>query len=148
MVHKHQKTMEQIALHYYKLEKLCEKLEKKIIVLEEIAQVDKAKQNRIILCEIVKSARAKILNEDNLSTPTLKENWYPLMNSLTHTQLVKTKVSLKCWPQMKELLSPSTMMLKEWVNGNSQSDFEAMINEMSVNNQIVWKELYKIVKSN
>ncbi|KAG0553856.1 hypothetical protein M758_12G047200 [Ceratodon purpureus] len=128
------------------LEQECEDLEKRIRVLEDTACLNQTRQNRTILCKIVKDARIKILECNDLAVPTSKENWHDVLDSITRPQLVKAKVPLKFWPQLKEILSPSSMMLNEWVNGALQGDLESIINEMSVENQLLWKELYKIIK--
>jgi hypothetical protein len=132
--------------NFEQLEQECEDLEKRIHTLEDAACLDQTRQNRTILRGIVKDARIKILECNDLSIPSPKENWYDVLNSLIRPQLVKAKVPLKLWPQIKEILSPSTMMLNEWVNGALQRDLESIINEMSIENQLLWKELCKIIK--
>lgn len=149
---KHQRKLSNVVkeqdwkLNFEQLEQECEELEKRIHFLEDVTCLDQTRQNRIILRGIVKDARIKILECNDLSIPTPKDNWYDVLHSLTRPQLVKAKVPLKYWPQLKEILSPSSVMLNEWVNGALQGDFESIINEMSVENQLLWKELCKIIK--
>lgn len=143
-IEKEQTTQDWLS-SFNHLEQQLEEFEKRINFLEDSASLDKIRQNRIILCGIVKDARIKILECNDLCIPTAKDNWHNVLNSLSRSQLVKAKISLQCWPKMKEILAPSTVMLNEWVNGTLQGDLESIINDMSANNQILWKELCRIV---
>lgn len=130
---------------FNQLEQQVQELDKRIINLENSKKLDQIRLNRTILCGIVKDARSKILESNDLCLPTAKENWYNVLNSLSRSQLVKARVSLQCWPKMKEILSPSLVMLNEWVNGALQGNIESILNDMSAENQLLWRELCKII---
>jgi len=130
---------------FNQFEKQLEELEKQINVLEDSISLDKIRQNRKILSGIVEDARLKILECNDISPPMAKENWHHILNSLTRPQLTKVRVSLQSWPKMKEILSPSLAMLNKWVNEDLQRDLESIINNMSVENQTLWRELCKII---
>lgn len=130
------------------LEKQCDKLEERIVCLEEQANLDQIRQNQIILCRILKDSANKILECNELWAPTSKASWCHVLNSLTRPQLIKAKIPLKYWPQMKEMLSPSTTMLSEWIDKSLEKKLQPVIEDMSPLNQKLWNEICEILNLN
>lgn len=129
---------------YLQLERICVDLEDRVRALEKAAQFEKTRRNKLILREVVKDARAKILEANNLPFPMLKHNWYYCLDSLTRQQLVAAHVPLKTWPNIKEILSPSSIKLNDWVYGYTAEESRAVIEEMNPTNQKIWSELRKL----
>ena len=125
----------------------CKKLERRVQELENTAELEREKQNRIIMCELVKDARAKIFEANNLPLPNVKggHSWSEALETLTRQQLMTADVPIKQWPQIKEILSPSNAKLNAWVHGYFRGKHEALINDMSPTNRELWQELFNIV---
>lgn len=137
----------QVNANVVKLLEQCEKLERRVQDLEKTAEVEREKRNRIIMCELVKDARAKIFEANNLPLPSVKRghSWSDALETLTRQQLMAADVPVKQWPQIKEVLSPSTATLNAWVHGYFRGKHEALINDMSPTNRGLWRELFNIV---
>lgn len=125
----------------------CGKLERRVQELENTAELEREKRNRIIMCELVKDARAKIFEANNLPLPNVKggHSWSEALETLTRQQLMTADVPIKLWPQIKEILSPSNAKLNAWVHGYFRGKHEALINDMSPTNRELWRELFNIV---
>jgi hypothetical protein len=125
----------------------CKKLERRVQELENTAELEREKRNRIIMCELVKDARAKIFEANNLPLPNVKggHSWSEALETLTRQHLMTADVPVKQWPQIKEILSPSNAKLNAWVHDSFRGKHEALINDMSPTNRELWRELFNIV---
>lgn len=120
-------------------------LESRIIVLEKEAHGEQVKRNKLILRELVKDVRSRILDVNGLPQPTAKQSWRYCLGNLTEKQLIQANVPVKLWPKIKEILCPSSTKLNAWVYGYSPWDTAAVIKGMDQQIQPTWKELFKLV---
>ncbi|KAG0602767.1 hypothetical protein M758_10G039500 [Ceratodon purpureus] len=96
-------------------------LHNRLEALEKHNDEEKIKQNKFVLRELVKEARARILEQAN--------------------------VNLRLWPEIVEILSPSAVKLNDWVHGYTTWQAARIIEGMNSKVQSTWAELFKMTHS-
>lgn len=133
------------SANFADLERRSLELQDRIRALEKEVHEEALKRKRLVLRELVKVARTKILETSRLAPPTPKQSWGTVLNSLTNQQLIQANIPLKYWPRMKEILCPSSVKLNSWAYGYTPWDLAAIIKGMDSDIQATWAEIFKLV---
>lgn len=132
------------AAHVLALQQRMSHLRDRLEALEKHAHQEKVKQNKFVLRELVKEARARILEVNGIPAPSSKQTWKYCLHNLTPQQLQHAHVNLKLWPEIVEILSPSAVKLNDWVHGYTTWQAARVIQGMNSTVQSTWGELFKV----
>lgn len=119
-------------------------LQSRVEALERHHHDEKIKQNKFVLRELVKEARARILEVNGILPPNAKQTWKYCLHNLTPQQLQQANVNLRLWPEIVEILSPSAVKLNDWVHGYTTWQAARVIEGMNSKVQSTWAELFKM----
>lgn len=119
-------------------------LQNRLEALERHHHEEKIKQNKFVLRELVKEARARILEVNGILPPSSKQSWKYCLHNLTPQQLQQANVNLRLWPEIVEILSPSAVKLNGWVHGYTTWQAARVIEGMNSKVQPTWAELFKM----
>jgi hypothetical protein len=119
-------------------------LQNRVQALEKHRHEEKIKQNKFVLRELVKEARARILEVNGILPPSSRQSWKYCLHNLTPQQLQQANVNLRLWPEIVEILSPSAVKLNNWVHGYTSWQAARVIEGMNSNVQPTWAALFKM----